>query len=332
MVIKTRHGEVRTPVFMPVGTQGTVKAMLPKDLKELGVEIILGNTYHLYMRPGLDVIKAHGGLHNFAGWDRAILTDSGGFQVYSLSQLRDITDDGVKFKSHIDGSEHFITPEDAVRIQEGFGSDIAMILDVCPPATAPREEILRAMRLTTEWAKRALKARTNSNYALFGIVQGGIDPELRKAHIEEIAAMPFDGYAIGGLSVGEENSIMHEIAEMAAGLLPSDKPRYLMGVGTPEDIRKCVAYGIDMFDCVFPTRAARNGLLFTSEGRMNIKNACYRDDLRPPDQNCSCYTCRNFTRSYLRHLYMAKEILSSMLNTIHNIAYYMKICDELRNR
>jgi queuine tRNA-ribosyltransferase len=329
--INTAHGEVNTPVFMPVATQGTVKSLVPETVRELGAEMILTNTYHLYLRPGHDIIKNLGGLHKFMNWDSPVLTDSGGFQVYSLGALRKITDDGVVFQSHIDGSRHFISPQLAIEIQEALGSDIMMCLDECTPYPASFEEAKKSLDLTTNWARRCKNSKKNSNQALFGIIQGGIYPDLRMRAAENISAnIGFDGYALGGLSVGEPKEDMLRIAETITPLLPEDTPRYLMGVGTPEDIVACVSYGIDMFDCVIPTRCARNGLLFTNHEKVVIKHARYRDDDSPVDSKCDCYTCRNYSRAYLRHLYMAKEILAMTLNTIHNIRYFMHLMEQIR--
>jgi len=330
--IFTPHGEVTTPVFMPVATQGTVKSLIPETVHELGAEMILTNTYHLYLRPGHDIIRNLGGLHKFMNWSSPILTDSGGFQVYSLGALRKITDNGVVFQSHIDGSRHFITPELAVEIQEALGSDIMMSLDECTPYPASFEEAEKSLDLTVKWAKRCRSSKKNDHQFLFGIIQGGIYPELRMRALENISTnIGFDGYALGGLSVGEPKEEMLGITEMTAPLLPHDKPRYLMGVGMPEDIVACVGYGIDMFDCVIPTRCARNGLLFTNREKVVIKHARYRDDDSPVDSTCDCYTCRNYTRAYLRHLYMAKEILAMTLNTIHNIRYFMHLMERIRS-
>ena len=326
----TAHGEVRTPVFMPVGTQGTVKAMTPEWLKEAGAEIILGNTYHLYLRPGHELIREHGGLHRFMHWDRPILTDSGGFQIFSLGPLRKITEDGVQFQSHIDGSRHFISPERAIEIQEALGSDIMMCFDDCTPYPAERAYVEKSMALTHRWAKRCRDAKKNPDQALFGIVQGGIHRDLRQASVEALTAIGFDGYAIGGLSVGEPKDIMMETVEATVPLLPAGQARYLMGVGTPEDLVEGVNCGIDLFDCVMPTRCARNGLLFTNRGKVVIKNARYRNDLAPLDDECDCYTCRNFTRAYLRHLFIAREILALMLNTIHNVRFYLSLMERIR--
>ena len=329
--IYTSHGEVNTPVFMPVATQGTVKSLIPETVRELGAEMILTNTYHLYLRPGHDIIKNLGGLQKFMNWNSPILTDSGGFQVYSLGSLRKITDDGVLFQSHIDGSRHFISPELAIEIQEALGSDIMMCLDECTPYPASFEEAKKSLDLTTNWAGRCKNSKKNNNQALFGIIQGGIYLDLRMLAVENISAnIGFDGYALGGLSVGEPKEDMLRIAETITPLLPEDTPRYLMGVGTPEDIVACVSYGIDMFDCVIPTRCARNGLLFTNHEKVVIKHARYRDDDSPIDSKCDCYTCRNYSRAYLRHLYMAKEILAMTLNTIHNIRYFMHLMEQIR--
>ena len=328
--IMTSHGEVHTPVFMPVGTQGTVKALLPETLSELGVEMILGNTYHLYLRPGHQLIRDLGGLHHFMHWDKPILTDSGGFQVYSLGALRKITEAGVLFQSHIDGSRHFISPEIAVSIQEALGSDIVMCLDECTPYPVTLREAEKSLDLTLQWAVRSKKAAKNSEQALFGIVQGGMYPDLRKKSVEKLVEINFDGYALGGLSVGEPKEIMMNTVVNINPLLPFDKPRYLMGVGLPEDIVACVDHGVDLFDCVIPTRSARNGLLFTNHEKVVIKHARYRDDPLPVDRLCDCYTCRNYSRAYLRHLFMAKEILAMVLNTIHNIRFYMRLMERIR--
>ena len=328
--IRTEHGEVNTPAFMPVGTQGTVKALTPEMLRELGAGMILANTYHLYLRPGHELIRDLGGLHAFMNWRGPILTDSGGFQVYSLGALRKVTEEGVLFRSHIDGSRHFIGPELAVRIQEALGSDIMMCLDECTPYPATRSEAGESLSLTLRWAERSLAARTDGRRALFGIAQGGMHPELRREGIERLAEMRFDGYALGGLSVGEPKETMMDMVRRAAPLLPADRPRYLMGVGLPEDIVACVAQGIDMFDCVIPTRSARNGLLFTNREKVVIKHARYREDPSPVDDLCDCYTCRNYSRAYLRHLFMAGEILAMVLNTIHNVRHYLRLMERIR--
>jgi queuine tRNA-ribosyltransferase len=328
--ILTSHGEVNTPVFMPAGTQATVKSLLPERVKESGAEIILSNTYHLYLRPGHKIIRDLGGLHKFMNWNRPLLTDSGGFQVYSLAAIRKITDEGVMFQSHIDGSKHFISPEVAIEIQEALGSDIMMCFDECTPYPVDFDYAEKSLDLTIRWARKCKNTKKNSNQALFGIVQGGVYPELRKRGIEELAEIGFDGYALGGLSVGEPKKSMQEIVEGITPFFPEDKPRYLMGVGTPEDIVECVGYGIDMFDCVMPTRNARNGMLFTNDGKVVIKNARYRNDSSPLDSLCDCYTCKNYSRAYLRHLFLAKEILGVILNTIHNVRYYMNLMERIR--
>ena len=328
--VRTLHGTFQTPVFMPVGTQATVKGVTPANLKDLGAQIILGNTYHLFIRPGHELIRQLGGLHRFMGWDRPILTDSGGFQIYSLRDLAKITEQGATFRSHLDGASLFLGPEEAVQVQEALGSDIMMVLDTCIPHPATRKETEEATALTGRWAKRSRAAQNDTGQLLFGIVQGGMYEDLRAQAAEELMAIGFDGYAIGGLSVGESTEQLRDITEHTAALLPQDYPIYLMGVGTPEDLVESVARGVDMFDCVMPTRNARNGMLFTSAGRVVIKNSQYRDDQRPLDENCDCYTCRNFSRAYLRHLYMAKEILACTLNTIHNLHYYTTLMAEIR--
>ena len=328
--ITLAHGSMETPAFMPVGTKGTVKAMTPDELEDLGAEIILGNTYHLYLRPGHELIEKAGGLHKFMNWKRPILTDSGGYQVFSLEGFRKIDEKGVVFQSHIDGSRHLLTPEKAVLIQQSLGSDIMMAFDECPAADKAREYVEESMHLTTRWAKRCLEARTSGHQALFGIVQGGGFEDLRTAHADELTDLGFDGYAIGGLSVGEPKEVMYAMTEVTTPHLPVDKPRYLMGVGTPENIIESVARGIDMFDCVMPTRHARNGYLFTRTGRVVIKHARYVDDLSPLDETCGCYTCQNYSRAYLRHLYISKEILAMRLNTIHNLHFYLNMMREIR--
>jgi len=326
----TAHGIVDTPAFMPVGTQATVKSLTPEQIRTCGAQIILGNTYHLYLRPGHETIKKMGGLHTFMNWPGPILTDSGGFQVYSLGKLRKITDDGVIFRSHIDGSKHLLTPKKALEIQEALGSDIMMCLDECTPYPATYTQTQKSLALTMQWAKLCKDAKTNPEQALFGIVQGGTYLDLRRQAVEEILPLDFEGYALGGVSVGEPKEIMYAIADAIAPLLPEDKPRYLMGVGTPEDIVHGVSCGIDMFDCVIPTRSARHGLLFTNSEKIVIKNARFREDDAPIDETCDCYTCRNFSRAYLRHLYIAGEILAMVLNTIHNVHYYMRLLEQIR--
>jgi len=329
-MMRTRHGDVQTPVFMPVGTQGSVKAVLPEMLTQAGYRLILANTYHLVLRPGIEVIRKHGGLHRFMNFPFAILTDSGGFQVYSLASLKELDEDGVLFRSHIDGSLWRFTPESVVEAQEIFGSDIAMVLDVCPPSTAPRKEIEVAVERTTSWALRALRARKKEDMALFGIVQGGLFQDIRLQHAKEIASMGFEGIAIGGLSVGEPLEEMIRIVNMVAPQLPKEKPRYLMGVGTPIEMVKAVMAGVDMFDCVFPTRAARNGLLFTWKGRMNIKNQRFKEDTNPIDPECHCPTCKGYSRAYLRHVYQAKEIIANTLLTLHNLYFYQDLVEKIR--
>lgn len=329
-LISTRHGDVHTPAFMPVGTQGTVKSLSSEDLRHLGVEIILGNTYHLYLRPGHDTIEQLGGLHRFMDWDRPILTDSGGFQIFSLGELVKVGEEGITFHSHIDGSRQFLSPEKVIEIQEALGADIIMCLDECLPYPATWEETLRSLELTSRWARACREAKGGGDQSLFAIVQGGMYPDLRERSAAALIELDFDGYAIGGLSVGEDKEIMRSIMEKTAPVLPLAKPRYLMGVGTPEDIVSAVRSGIDLFDCVLPTRNARNGLLFTRSGKIPIKNAKYAKDPRPVDENCECHTCRHYSRAYLRHLFMAREILSYRLNTIHNIHYYMELMALIR--
>ncbi|MCB9727290.1 MAG: tRNA guanosine(34) transglycosylase Tgt [Deltaproteobacteria bacterium] len=328
----TAHGVVDTPVFMPVGTQGTVKGVTPAQLTEMGAEIILGNTYHLYLRPGMEVVEALGGLHRMMAWDRPILTDSGGFQVFSLRELARIGEDGVAFRSHLDGSEHLLTPERAIRIQETLGSDIVMAFDHCPPALASRDALISAVDRTTRWARRCIDARTRDDNALFGILQGGVDLELRARSAEGLLQLPFDGFAIGGLSVGESREATWATMADTARMMPADRPRYLMGVGTPEDLLRAVAAGIDMFDCVLPTRNARNGRLLTADGDLNIRNARWRLDDRPLDPDCGCYTCRHFSRAYLRHLDRAGEILGGVLGSIHNLYYLLDLMRHARTR
>jgi len=328
--IGTAHGEVATPAFMPVGTQGTVKALTAEQLSALGAEIILGNAYHLYLRPGHRLIAELGGLHRFMNWPGPILTDSGGFQIYSLGALRTLTEEGVAFQSHIDGARHFLSPETAVEIQEALGSDIMMCLDECIPYPAGRKDAEAALQRTARWAARCKARRRTSSQALFGIVQGGVYPELRRQSAETLLEIGFDGYALGGLSVGEPKDLMLESIAFTAPLLPADRPRYLMGAGTPEDLVEGVYRGIDMFDCVMPTRSARNGLLFTNSEKVVIKNARYREDGSPVDSACDCYTCLNYSRAYLRHLYVAGEILAMVLNTIHNLRYYLRLMERMR--
>jgi len=324
------HGTVETPVFMPVGTAASVKSLDSRDLEGLGAEIILGNTYHLMLRPGDDLVARRGGLHRFMDWSRCILTDSGGFQVFSLSTLRRLTDAGVTFRSHVDGSLFELTPERAVAIQENLGSDIAMQLDECPPALAPKADVAAAVRRSTAWARRCLEAKKRGDQALFGIVQGALFEDLRAEHAATLVSMGFAGYAIGGVSVGESPEDIDRIVRLTAPQLPADKPRYLMGVGTPSDLVRGVAAGVDMFDCVMPTRNARNGMLFTSQGRLVIKNAEHRESDLPLDAGCGCYTCRHYSRAYLRHLYVAKEITYYRLATLHNLSFYLELMRSIR--
>ena len=328
--IHTSHGCIETPAFIPVGTQATVKSLTPEELCGLGVQIILANTYHLYLRPGHDVIGKFGGLHRFMHWDGPILTDSGGFQVFSLSKLRKISDQGVTFQSHIDGSKHLLTPEKVIEIQETLGSDIIMCLDECTPYPATRTECQRSLELSIDWARRCRESHSQEGSALFGIVQGGMYEDLRAYGVEALTSLGFDGYALGGLSVGEPKAEMLDVAAFTLPLLPSRLPRYVMGVGAPEDLVELVSIGTDMFDCVIPTRNARNGQLFVSTGTLNICNAQYRDDELPVEAGCPCYTCRHYSRAYLRHLFMAKELLANRLNTIHNIYYFMNLMKEMR--
>jgi queuine tRNA-ribosyltransferase len=325
--LTTAHGTIRTPVFMPVGSVGCVKALSPEDLSNLHAQIILGNTYHLYLLPGDELIARRGGLHTFSGWNGPILTDSGGFQVFSLQALRKISEDGVEFRSHRDGSKHFFSPEKVISIQRNLGSDIMMVLDECVPFGADKDYTAKSLALTTRWAARCRQAYPpgSGRQQLFGIVQGGFFPGLRTESAEQICDLPFDGFAIGGLSVGEVKPLTLEIMRHTAPLLPADKPRYLMGVGAPIDILNGIEAGIDMFDCVLPSRNARNGTLYTSLGKVTIKRAEYREDDGPLDPTCGCYTCLRFSRAYLRHLYMARELLAYRLNTIHNLHYFLKL-------
>ncbi|MDP2918819.1 MAG: tRNA guanosine(34) transglycosylase Tgt [Dehalococcoidia bacterium] len=319
--LTTAHGVVPTPVLCPVGTQASVKTLTPQEVKATGLGMILANTYHLYLRPGIPTIEKLGGLHKFMGWDGTILTDSGGYQVFSLARLRKVTDEGVTFRSHIDGSQHCLTPENVIAYQESLGSDIAMVLDEVPPHDAGFEKTRAAMIRTHQWAERCLKAHPCGDQSLYAIVQGGVYPELRKQSAEALVRMDFDGYAIGGLSIGEPKRVTFDITEQTAPLLPVDKPRYLMGVGAPEDIVECVGLGIDIFDCALPTRVARNGGLYTKTGRVDILNAAYHDKDGPVEDNCDCYTCRTFSAAYLHHLFKSKELLAYRLATIHNLAF-----------
>jgi queuine tRNA-ribosyltransferase len=329
-ILRTEHGDVETPVFMPVGTQGTVKATTHKDLKEMGIKMILANAYHLYLRPGDGLIKEMGGIHRLSGWDGAILTDSGGYQLFSLGVLREIKEDGVLFQSHIDGSKHFLSPERVMEIQENIGADIYMCLDECVPYPSSYEYTDASVELTSRWAKRCRDAKTDNGALLFGIVQGGFYKPLRMKSAHDLIGMDFDGYAIGGLSVGEPKSIMWDMVDTIIELFPRNKPRYLMGLGFPDDIVEGVRRGIDMFDCVIPTRLARNGNLFTWNGRINIKNAKYTRDERPVDDGCECYTCKTFSRAYLRHLLVSHELTSFYLNTLHNMYFYSDLLKKVR--
>lgn len=331
--LTTAHGEVNTPVFMPVGTQGTIKSLSNEEVKACGAEIILGNAYHLYLRPGLDIIRKAGGLHKFMGWDLPILTDSGGYQVFSLAKLRKLTEEGAEFSSHIDGSKHFLTPEGAIDIQMTLGSDIMMTLDECVHYPAAKDYVEQSLGLTTRWAKRSkehlsskLKAHSSKEkQLLFGIVQGGTYLDLRKKSAEDLTDIGFDGYAIGGVSVGEPEALIHEISSYTAALLPDDKPKYLMGLGTPPDLLEAISNGIDMFDCVVPTRNGRNGQAFTWNGELQLRNATYKEDFKPIDETCCCYACKNHTRAYIRHLFNTEEILGLRLVSLHNIHFYVKL-------
>jgi queuine tRNA-ribosyltransferase len=332
-VVRTNHGTIETPVFMPVGTMGSVKSLSPEELLDAGAQIILGNTYHLYLRPGCDVIRKFAGLHRFMNWGGPILTDSGGFQVFSLARLAKISEEGVTFQSHIDGSKHLLTPEKVIEIQTCLDADIIMCLDNCIQYPATREQSQRALEITTGWAQRSKQAwqsAGNGHGTLFGIVQGGMFKDLRQLSADDLMRIGFDGYAVGGLSVGEPVEIMLEMADFILPNLPQAKPRYIMGVGTPENLIELVALGADMFDCVLPTRNARNGQLFTQKGTLNICNSRYRDDPEPLENDCPCYTCRNYSRAYLRHLYLARELLAYRLNTIHNIHYFINFMKRVR--
>ncbi len=343
-VMTTPHGEVETPAFMAVGTQGAVKGLTHRDLDGAGSQILLSNTYHLYLRPGDALIARRGGLHRFIGWQKPILTDSGGYQVFSLAERRTVDEHGARFRSHLDGSSHLLTPEKAADIQAQLGSDIAMVLDECLAYPSPHDAVRASMERTARWAARARRRQeqlragsadgvivTNAGQAQFGIVQGGVFPDLREESAKRTVDVGFEGYAVGGLSVGEPNAVMYDVVARTTPCLPVDQPRYLMGAGTPEDLVEAVARGIDLFDCVLPTRNARNGQLFTSRGRLNIKNARYAEDDRPPDPDCSCYTCRSCSRAYLRHLFNAGEINASTLNTLHNLHFYLDTMQRIRN-
>jgi queuine tRNA-ribosyltransferase len=335
-VITTDHGEIETPIFMPVGTQGSVKAIEQRELEEVGAQIILGNTYHLYLRPGTEILTNAGGLHKFMGWDRPILTDSGGYQVYSLSDLRKIEEQGVTFRSHLDGSTHFFSPESVVLIERQIGADVMMVLDECTPYPCERPYAAASNELTVRWAERCKEAFGKNpplyghTQALFGIVQGSTYPDIREESAHSLVQLDFDGYAIGGLAVGEPVEEMYRITEVCESLLPASKPRYLMGVGTPQNLLESIERGVDMFDCVLPTRNGRNSMLFTHRGTVNIKNATHKNDFNPVDELCTCYTCRTFTRSYLRHLFQVREILALQLATIHNLSFYLWLLKEAR--
>jgi len=329
--LETCHNSFSTPIFMPVGTQATVKTMTPDELEEIGAKIILGNTYHLYLRPGHELIREAGGLHKFMNWNGSILTDSGGFQVFSLGELREIKEEGVTFRSHIDGSLHFIGPETSMEIQNALGSDIMMAFDECIPYPATYEYVLRSVERTTRWAKRCKKAHKNTEtQTLFGIVQGGVYKELRKKSAQDITSLDFEGYAIGGLSVGEPKKMMYEMLDFTVPLLPDGRPRYLMGVGTPQDLFEGVIRGIDMFDCVLPTRIARHGTVFTKKGKLVVRNAAYARDFGPLDPTCDCYVCRNFSRAYIRHLISANEILGLRLTTYHNLYFLINLMQKIQ--
>jgi queuine tRNA-ribosyltransferase len=328
--LTTAHGSVLTPVFMPVATHGTIKTLTPDEVKEIGFGMVLSNTYHLYLRPGVKLIEKMGGLHKFMAWDNGILTDSGGYQVFSLATLRDVNDDGVTFRSHIDGSEHFINPESAVRFQEQLGSDIAMVLDECPPSDAPEEKVAEAVARTNLWAERSKEAHVRHGQHLFAIVQGGVFAELRQQSAEYLTKLDFPGYAIGGLSLGEPKTVMNNMVGSTTIWLPEERPRYLMGVGSPEDILEGVALGIDMFDSALPTRVARNGALFTPEGRVDIGNAVYREMEWPVDTECDCYSCRTFSAAYLNHLFNSRELLFYRLATLHNLTFIARLMEKIR--
>jgi queuine tRNA-ribosyltransferase len=329
-LLRTPHGEVETPIFMPVGTAGAVKAVLHRDLREIGARILLANTYHLMLRPGDALVAGLGGLHGFTGWDGPFLTDSGGYQVFSLAGLRKLDEEGVLFQSHLDGSSHLLSPERSMQIQQNLGADIAMAFDECPPGDAPRDVVAEATARTTRWARRSRAAHRREDQWLFGIVQGGAQLDLREASARELIELDFPGYAVGGLSVGEPKPARDRVLEHVDPILPQAKPRYLMGVGTPEDLIDSVARGIDLFDCVLPTRNARNGQLFTSRGRLSIRNARHRDDPRPPDPDCACPTCRTTSRAYLRHLHQANEMSAATLMSVHNLFFYLDMMRQLR--
>lgn len=331
-IVHTMHGDIQTPVFMPVGTNGAVKALSVEQVESLNPSIILANSYHLYLRPGIDLLREAGGLHKFASWNRAYLTDSGGFQVFSLSKMRKFDPDGVHFQSHIDGSRHFYTPELVMEIEAAIGSDIAMVLDDCPALPATRERIEASVKRSIAWAERCARCEHPAHQGVFGIVQGGLEYDMRMRHLEALVEMPFQGLSIGGLSVGETPAEMHKLCDAFVCQMPEDYPRYLMGVGTPWDLVEGVAAGIDMFDCVMPTRNARMGTVFVGDGRrLNIRNSANRHDLRPLDENCKCLACRRFSRAYIRHLYEAKEITAVILLTLHNLAFYLDLMQKIRD-
>ena len=328
--LETARGPIQTPVFMPVGTKATVKGMLPEELREMGSQIVLGNTYHLHLRPGEETVQRLGGLHKFMNWPYPILTDSGGFQVFSLSALSKITEEGVEFRSHLDGAKHFLSPEKSMQIQMALGSDIIMAFDECLKYPSTDDEIKTSMDMTLRWLKRSKAAMTRESSLLFGIVQGGLGQKLRMESLEQITSVDLPGYALGGLSVGEPIEMMHVLVKQVAPSLPKHKPRYLMGVGTPLDLVLAVDAGMDMFDCVMPTRVARNGTLFTWAGRISIKRAEYKEDTSPLDPECDCYTCKNYSKAYLRHLFLSAEMLSARLNTIHNLHFYLSLMSKMR--
>ena len=334
--IFTDHGEIETPIFMPVGTQGTVKTLPPRDLMEIGTQILLGNTYHLYLRPGDELIRRAGGLHRFMGWPRPILTDSGGYQVFSLAELRKLSPEGVLFQSHIDGSYHLFSPEKVIQIERNIGADIVMVLDECAPYPSSYDYAKKSLELTLNWARQSKEAFARIGPVhgyrqfLFGIVQGSTYADLRRRSVEELVEMGFDGYAIGGLAVGEPKSQLYEMTALCTELMPADSPRYLMGVGKPEDLVEAIDLGVDMFDCVIPTRNGRNGTVFTWNGRLVIKNASYKEDFSPIDESCGCYTCQNFSRAYIRHLFQADEILGLYLASLHNVYFYLELVRKAR--
>lgn len=325
------HGDVETPIFLPVGSQATIRALTPEDLDDIGIKMILCNAYHLYLRPGIDTVKESGGLHKFMGWNKPILTDSGGYQVFSLSSFRNIGEDGIVFRSHMDGSEHSISPESSVSMQEKLGADIIMALDVCPESSAKLADLSRAVTYTSLWAERCLQAHSNTGQHLFGIIQGGMCPDLRTLSAKQITSMDLPGYAIGGLSLGEPKTQMWQIVEHTVGLMPENKPRYLMGVGSPEDIIEGVARGIDVFDSALPTRVARNGALYTRGGRINIKRSRFKDVFEPVEKTCSCFACHNFTAAYMHHLFKCEELLAYRLATIHNLFFMQMLIEDVRD-